>query len=272
MAAGGATIFSADVVTLSDIVEALGAVLGHGVEEGVQETEGLTRLLDLSLVDNTDNTGPDGGGGRGTTDGGNTTLVDEDGVTEGSDIRVATTSGVEVRGRGELDVALEVTSDSGGLVRGLRGDVRETTTRGKVSDIVRDSDFITTRRALVTLTVADRGDVLEVELRVVELGGTDGSDKGGGGREVGLEVREGAVRVSTAVGTRVTRSDNDGNTTETDLLEFSVDTGGITVTVDAELLATSSINIALISFRPAVRDGDDLRDRLGAEEVLAETV
>jgi hypothetical protein len=267
LAARRATIFSADVVTNSNVVEASRASNGHLVQEGVQETEGLAVLLEGVLVEDRDDTSPDRSRGRSTTDRLNTTLVDQDGVTNGGNIGVTTRGGVVVRSRRELNTRAQVSLDSRGLVRGHGGNVGETTTRSERSNIIRDGDFLATRRAGVTLTRANRGRRLEVVNGVVDLSGTNRGDVRASSGVVGLEIREGTVGIRAAVGSRVTRSDEEGQTTKSDLLEERVDNGGITRARNTELLANVGVNVALIGFGPAVRDGGDLGNILGGEVV-----
>mmetsp|Transcript_184 Transcript_184/g.211 ORF Transcript_184/g.211 Transcript_184/m.211 type:complete len:341 (-) Transcript_184:99-1121(-) len=84
----------------------------------------------------------------------------------------------------------------------------------------------------------------------------------------------GASRVSSSVYTTVTRGNNDGDTTKTNLLVFSVYSLYVLLRIYSQLLAFSSTNsvFALLSFVPSVGDRYNVRGRGLSEDVSGKSV
>jgi hypothetical protein len=164
--------------------------------------------------------------------------------------------------------------DGGGLVRRSRGNERETTSRSVVGLIVADGFFVTTRGT--ALSTASRRSVREVgnSRSLVDLCSSDGGDERRSSRVRRVQVVFRAIRVSTSVGSRVTRGGDEGNSTESNLLELNVDTGDVTLGVNSELLAFLATNsvFTLIFFVPSVRDRVYKRNVLGSEHVNSKSI
>lgn len=157
---------------------------------------------------------------------------------------------------------------------GLGSDVGETTTRGEVG-LIEAYALLNSAGGTVKARAARRrvGEVgTSAGLR--DLGGTDGGDVGGSGRENGVEVVLRAGRIGTSVSTRVSRGADEGDSTNTNLLEFGVDPLDVLGVVETELLALGSSNavLALGLLVPSVRDGVDERNNLGGKHVAGESV
>lgn len=128
-ASGGALASSAAlVVTNSDVVEDGGI---EGVEERVEEAKGALTLGFSVSVNQGDHGAEDRGGGGSS---GNLIVVSSNdhvvGVTEGSDVRVGTSSGVKHGSRREISSGAQIFLNGRSLPRGLPKKVRETSTRG----------------------------------------------------------------------------------------------------------------------------------------------
>lgn len=258
-----------------NVSEGSGVVSGHLVQEGGDVTKGLASLGVHVIVEESDNTGNDGGRGGSTTDGLNASLrKNEDVGTEGSHVRESSSVRVVVSGRRKLDTRLEIVGNGGPLVSGLGSDVGETTTRGEVG-LIEAYALLNSAGGTVKARAARRrvGEVgTSAGLR--DLGGTDGGDVGGSGRENGVEVVLRAGRIGTSVSTRVSRGADEGDSTNTNLLEFGVDPLDVLGVVETELLALGSSNavLALGLLVPSVRDGVDERNILGGKHVAGESV
>jgi len=225
LAACTATIFGALVITDGDIVESTGSSLRGLVEEGIQETQRLAGGFDGVVVEDTNNAGKFGRRARSTTHRLNTTLIDQHSRANGSYIRIATIGGVVVSGRMQSHTGFQICCYGCLLVGRLRSIVGEATATGKVSHIEGHShlsaatDTVNTRRGTPTQRL--RG-ILQAAHRVGDLGCTNGSDVRRSGGIVRLQVGQSAVWVSATIGTRIARRNQDGNTTQTDLLELGI--------------------------------------------------
>lgn len=275
LARGGATSFGANVVTNGNIVETVGVSSGDLVEERGNVTERLASLGVDVVVQERDNSSEDRRGSRCSTnrlDG--SVGKDENLRTESGDIRETSALSVVIAGRRKRNSRLEVVSDGSLLVSRGGGNEGETTTRSEVGLVEAHGLFGTSRSAAHAR--ASRGWVGEVSLArsIRDLSGSDGGNVGGSTREDRVKVVLSTVVVSTAVGTRVTRGGEDGDTADTDLLEFDVDSLDVLGVVEAELLALSSTDtvLALGLFVPSVGDGVNEGDILATEHVGGETV
>jgi hypothetical protein len=109
---------------------------------------------------------------------------------------------------------------------------------------------------------------------LADFGGTNSGDVWRGSRERRVQVVLRAIRVGTSVSARVTRSGNEGNSTETNLLELNVDTCDVSLGINSQLLAFSSTDtvFALIFFVPAIRDGVHERKVFGSIHVDTKSI
>lgn len=139
----------------------------------------------------------------------------------------------------------------------MGGNVGETTSGGEERSSVGDSNFTTGQRAGGGgADWCSGGGGLG---NGVELGGTDGDEVGGGSGVIGSQLVGRAVLIGSSVGSRVSRSSQDGDSSQTNLLEFNVDSLDVLDGVDAEVVA-SGLNLALIFLRPSPGHGDDVGD------------
>lgn len=270
-----ASSFGTDVVSVGDIGEGSRVSGSHLVQERGDETEGLSGLGVDVVVKEGDDSGEDRGrSGSSSNRFDGSTGHDEYLRTKSSNIRETSSVRVVVAGRREGNTGLEVSGNGSTLVDGLGSDVRETTSRGEVGLSEADALFGTGRSTVKSRAARRR--VREVSLSGGggDLGGSDGGDVRGGGREDRVKVVLGARWISTSVGTRISGSTDESDTTETNLLEFRVDTLNVLGVVESHLLAlsTSDTVLALGFLIPSVGDGVYERNVLGAEHVAGESV
>lgn len=275
LAVGITSTFGTDVVTMSDISESSRVRRGHLVQERGDKTEGLSGLGVDVVVEERDDTGEDGGRSRSSSnrfDG--SSGKDEDLRTESGNIRESSSVRVVVSAWGKLNSRFEVVGNGGTLVNGLRGDVGETTSRGEVGLSEAYALFGTGRSAVLSRAARRRVREVSSARSGGDLGSTDGGDVRRGSREDRVEVSLRAGRIGTSVSTRVSRGADEGDSTKTNLLEFSVDTLNVLGVVETHLLAFSTTNtvLALGFLVPTVGDGVDERNVLGGEHVAGETV
>jgi len=209
--ARGAAV-SNNVVASGNVIEGVSVGGGGRIQPWVQEAEGGLVGVEALLVQEGDDRGKGGGRGRSSTNGFDASVLDnlEVDVTEGAGVRGGAVSGV-VRARGrEGNTRVEVGVD---LILLLSS----------------DGEFLgETSSGLV----ADRGahdGLFGSRVSSDEAGGTDGGNVRAGGRERRIELAFAGSRFGFAARARVTRGEDDGDTTDASLLEFGVQS--ITVSV-----------------------------------------
>lgn len=247
----------------------------HLVQERRDEAERLSGLSVNIVVEESDNTSNDRRRGGCSTNRLNLTFrEDEDVGSQGSNVRESSSVRVVVRGRRELDARLEVGSNGTALMGRDRSNLGETTTRGEVS-LSKAYALLSSGRSTVKSRASRRrvGEVGASRSRG-DLGGTNGGDVRRSSREDRVKVALRARWVSTSIGARVSRSADEGNSTKTNLLEFSVDALNVLGVVKSHRLALSTTDtvLALVFLIPTIGDGVYKRNILGSEHVAGESV
>jgi len=160
------------------------------------------------------------------------------------------------------------------LVGWLGSNNRETTSRSKLSLSKRYSSFSTTRST--TSTATSRRGVREIcnTRSSSDLSSTNSSYKGRSSRIRRIKMGLSTIRISSSIGSRITRSREKRNTTKTNLLEFSIDTSYILLRVNSKLLAFLGSNsvFTLIFFVPTVRNRTNIRNFSSSEKVNSPTI
>jgi len=270
-----ASVFGTQVVSLGDVLEALRAFSGHLVQQWVKESKRLLGFLDDTVVEEGNDTGEDRGSARCSTNRFDLSTIDDQNLrSETSDVRESTSGRVVVRGRWELNSRVQVFVNGSCLVRWLGSNERESTSRSVVGLSERDGFFVTARSAALSRTSRRRVREVSNSRRLVNLCSTNRGDERRGSRERRVQVVFRAVRVGTSVSSRVTRGGDEGNSTESNLLELNVDFGDVSLGVNSELLAFLSTNsvFALIFFVPSIGNGVNKRNVGGSEHVNTESV
>jgi len=133
--------------------------------------------------------------------------------------------------------------------------IGETTSRGKVGLRIAYTFFVTTRSS-AGLTGSSRRRIRKrlASVTLINLGSTAGCNGGRSSRVDRIQVILAAVRIGTAISTRVTRGANEGNSTKSNLLELCINKSNILVRVNSKLLAFVATNtiFALHLFVPSV--------------------
>jgi len=201
---------SNDVVSLNDIEEGALGVGGGLIEPGVQETEGGLVGVQSLFIQQRDDASEGGGRGRSSTNGFDTSVLNdlEVDVTESAGVGGSTVGSVErARGR-QFNTGVEVGIDCG-LLRGLvgQGELLRESTSGFETDLgTHDSLF---------------GSSVSAD----ETGGSDGSDVRAGGRERGIKsafARSFTKTISFTTGSRITAGKDDTDSSSTSFLELGV--------------------------------------------------
>jgi len=237
-AGSAATSFSADIISFDDVLEAVGAISVHFVEKRIQESERFARgSIDL-IINQTYDTSKDRGGSRCSTNSFNFTISENENFrSESRNIRESTSSFVVHSGRREGNTRGQVSLNIGVLVRRGRSNEGETTTRGIVSLLEAYTFFSTARSTFFSRTSRRRIWEVRNTSGRIDLSSTNRGDVRGGGRVWRVKVVLRAIRISTSVSSRVTRSRNEGNSTETNLLELSINGSNVSFGVNSKLVA-----------------------------------
>jgi hypothetical protein len=213
--ARGTRGFRAGIVTDGDVVE--GTFGGEGsVDQGVKVAEDGLAGLDAESIHVGDNAREDRGGAGSTINGGSAAREPDDVVVaDHSDVGGTATLGVEVTCTGVLGAALEVGGDGGSLPGLLGSDIRETAARDDEGTSSSGADNLSAAlgAGAAGLALADGSAGVGDSSGVDELSGTNCSDPGARARISRTCVGSAAVRIGTAVGARVTRGDEEGDTT-----------------------------------------------------------
>jgi len=151
----------------------------------------------------------------------------------------------------------------------LGSNVGETTSRSEERSSVGNSNFTSCQRA--GSGRANWGGSSGSLGDGIEFGGTNRDEVRGSCGVVGSQLVGRAIFIGSSVGSGVAGSSQDGHTSQTNLLEFSVNSLNVLHGVDTKVVA-SWLDLALIFLGPAPRHGDDVRNLCVLEKGKAEVV
>jgi len=194
-------------------------------------------------------------------------------VTQGGHIRETTVSLDEILGGWEFDSRLEVRVNDRLLVRRHLDIVRETSSGSDQGSWV-GANFLSGGCSACEFA-ADRGLSISAGSGVGgvgEHGSSNGKNPRAGSREngrQGLLSRVIAIRISITRSTLISGSSKEGDSSQTDLLEFNVSTVHILL---GSLISSAVANLALAGLRPSPAHADNKRCLVGSKQIDGKVV